>query len=134
MASTATTDEAVVRVDALVCGLLDVADDITAAIVWLAEHWSADLPAPQWSTLMVDQATPIRRPVLRLRVYCSPDELDTVAALADARPVTDAEPDRLGALVAPLLGRPPRRRTCRRAFGTGRVELFAYAYERERVR
>jgi hypothetical protein len=122
MAPTTTSPpaEMVARIDALVCGLFDVSDDIAAAVVWLAENWSADLPAPEWTGRLVDQFD-AGRPVLRLRVYCSPDQLDRVATLTGVPPVVERSGGR-------------RRRVCAQSFGTGRVELWAYAYEREPVR
>jgi hypothetical protein len=123
MATTLTTPaaEMVARVDALVSGLFDVSDDIAEAVVWLAENWSAVLPAPEWAGRLVDQFDP-GRAVLRLRAYCSPDQLERIAALAETTTVLDrTRPGR-------------RRRVCTRSFGTGRVELWAYAYEREPVR
>ena len=32
------------ELDRLICGLLDLQDDLAQAVMWLAEHWSADLP------------------------------------------------------------------------------------------
>ena len=32
--------------DRLMSELLDLQDDLARAVMWLAEHWSADLPAP----------------------------------------------------------------------------------------
>src|SRR5688572_18356382 len=33
--------------DRLISGLLDLQDDLARAVMWLAEHWSADLPVPR---------------------------------------------------------------------------------------
>jgi hypothetical protein len=113
MAMTTDTDAAVAAIDELVSGLFDIGDDINAAVVWLAEHWSGDLPAPRWAGRLTDQHRP-GRSVLRLQVRCSPPELARIASLAGASPVVE----RTG----------PGNRwhvVCSLAFGTGRVELRA---------
>ena len=102
-------------VDALLSGLLDIQDDIAQAVIWLAENWSADLPAPGWMGRSSDlDKTP--GPVIRLPLCCSPEELSRVAELAGTTPVDDETPDRRG----------DRSRRVRRSFGAGRVELEAF--------
>jgi len=100
-------------VDALLSGLLDIQDDIAQAVVWLAENWSADLPAPYWygrgHQHQSDEA-------LRLAVYCTLVELARVAALMDVTTVDDQIPDSSG----------HRHRRARRSFGSARVVLEAY--------
>lgn len=114
MAITTDPDAAVAAMDELVSCLFDIGDDINDAVVWLAEHWSADLPAPAWCS-----ADEYRRgrPVLVLRVFCSPPDLVRIAELADVTPTVDRP--RSGAA----------RYGCARPFGTGRVELRANAFE-----
>jgi hypothetical protein len=80
--------------DAALSGLLDLQDDLAAVVMWLAEHWSADLPTPY--------ATPCCRysddgdaiPGVRLLVYCcARDELVRVADLLGVPMAADAEPN-----------------------------------------
>lgn len=115
MALTSSTqaDAAVAAMDALVSGLFDIQDDIDAAVVWLAENWSADLPAPAWYG-RGDQGS--EGEGLRLLVYCDDAELARVAELVGVAPVDDPGADSDGYRY---------RRVCH-PFGTGRVELHAF--------
>jgi hypothetical protein len=101
--------------DALLSGLLDIQDDIAQAVMWLAENWSADLPAPGWMGRSSDRDE-TQGPVLRLPMCCSLDELSRVAELTGTTPVDDETPNCRG----------DRYRRVRRSFGAGRVELEAF--------
>jgi hypothetical protein len=101
-------------VDELLSGLLDIQDDIAQAVIWMAENWSADLPAPRWygrgSQGDDDEA-------VRLLVCCDLAELARVAELVEAAPTADETPDTRG----------NRYRRLRHRFGSGHVELHAFA-------
>jgi hypothetical protein len=101
-------------VDELLSGLLDIQDDIAQAVIWMAENWSADLPAPHWygrgHQRDDDEA-------VRLLVCCDLAELARVAELVEDIPTDDDTPDGYGARY---------RRVCYR-FGAGHVELHAFA-------
>jgi hypothetical protein len=80
--------------DAVMSDLLDIQDDLARVVVWLAEHWSADLPAP---TVYGCGGGP-KAAWVELSVYClSPDGLDRVADLLGASPVDDPAPNTKGA-------------------------------------
>ena len=49
--------------------LLDLQDDLARAVMWLAEHWSADLPAPHGRGVGHDTAR------VDLAAYCATAEL-----------------------------------------------------------
>lgn len=70
--------------DGLISELLDLQDDLARAVMWLAEHWSADLPVPRCRGVNPgDQAG------LELAAYCvSLDVLERAARLFDV-PLTD---------------------------------------------
>jgi hypothetical protein len=74
--------------------LLDLQDDLAAAVVWLAEHWSADLPAPHVysATHYGEGIGPDGLAGVRLLVACADDELARAAACLGA-PIT-ADPAR----------------------------------------
>lgn len=93
--------------DAAISGLLDLQDDLTAVVMWLAEHWSADLPAPRWS-VGADPAG------VDLAVACANVQLARIARVFDAPVVEDTTPDAAGHLC----------RCAERRFG--RVRLVAY--------
>jgi len=97
--------------DAVMSELLDIQDDLARVVVWLAEHWSADLPAP---TIYGCGGGPSAARV-ELSVYClSPDDLACVAELLGASPVDDPAPDVKGA----------RYRRVMRRFGRVTVTAF----------
>jgi hypothetical protein len=97
------------EMDRAISGLLDLQDDLAAAVMWLAENWSADLPAP------TDLGTDGPAEVLLLACCASADELARAADLLGVELVDDPGPDSSGA----------RYRRGRRTFG-GRVTLQAY--------
>jgi hypothetical protein len=70
--------------------LLDIQDDLARVVVWLAEHWSADLPAP---TVYGYGGGPSAARVELSVYYLSPDDLARVAELLGASPVDDPAPD-----------------------------------------
>lgn len=73
-------------IDQLMTELLDIEDDIATAVIWIAEHWSTDLPVITWGT--GDQ---FKGYALRLKVNAaSHDVLNQLARLLDA-PVTATE-------------------------------------------
>ena len=111
-ATDAQVEDVVAGMDRLVMGLIDITEDIHTAVVWLAEHWSADLPAPAWFGRN-EQTRP--GDALRLLVYCDDDQLARVAELTGTVPVDDPAVDGLG----------NRYRRVRYPFGTGRVLLEA---------
>lgn len=71
------------HVDELVSDLLDIQDDIARAVIWIAEHWSADLPRITWAPGLGRSGD-----ALRLRVRCTNlADLARVAALLDTEVV-----------------------------------------------
>jgi hypothetical protein len=94
--------------------LLDLQDDVSDLVVWLAENWSAALPVPElWGT-----SARHRRP-LDVTVRCaSHAELDQVAAVLEAPVQSDRFYDSDGCTY----------RCARRRFG--RVVFEAWRYER----
>jgi hypothetical protein len=95
--------------DAAISGLLDLQDDLSRVVMWLAEHWSADLPAPvSWGT----GTDPAR---VDLAAYCHcPDLLTRAAAALDAPVVDDVAPDPRGC----------RYQRASRSFGRVRLEVY----------
>jgi hypothetical protein len=93
-------------VDALLGELLDVQHDLADTVVWLAEHWPTDLPAPR-----LEPGTARLHTTAELWVQCA-----TVKTLRRAADVLAAEiaPDR------GLSGYMSARR------GLGRVEIVAW--------
>jgi hypothetical protein len=107
--------------DAVMSELLDMQDDLAQVVVWLAEHWSADLPVP---TVYGSGGGPAPAR-MELSVYClSPDDLAHAADLLGASPVDDAAPDVKGALY---------RRVTRR-FGRSTLTAFTAVRTAERGR
>jgi hypothetical protein len=101
--------------DRVMSELLDLQDDLAAMVVWLAENWSADLPAPV--VYGRDGGSGDPRPPVRveLSAYCvEPADVARIAHLLGVLPVDDDQPNCYGS----------RYRTVRRAFG--RVSLRAY--------
>jgi len=65
--------------DVLITELLDIQDDLAEAVIWLADHWTAELPAPSLSPRQHGEAGPH---VVTLIVTCSSaDQVHQVAAL-----------------------------------------------------
>ena len=78
----------------MISDLLEMQDDIAAAVAWLAEHWPSGFPVLRWSANS-DQGN--ERPALRLRTFCSnADELARVADLLAVSPADDESRDSLG--------------------------------------
>jgi hypothetical protein len=99
-------------VDACLSGLLDLQDDIAQVVIWLAENWSADLPAPHWYT---GGAYYDDRNVVRVLVYCDDaDELARASAVLGAVAVDDATPNSEG----------DRYRRAERSFGRATVSAY----------
>jgi hypothetical protein len=78
--------------DRLVSELLDLQDDLARAVMWLAEHWSADLPVPYWrGDNRGDQAG------VEVAVYCRDAEaLERVARLLRVPLIDDETADSRG--------------------------------------
>jgi len=95
--------------DGAISGLLDLQDDLAQAVMWLAEHWSADLPAPvSWGT----GTDPAR---VDLAAYClDPDLLARAAIVLGAPVVDDAAPDTRGC----------RYQRASRRFGRVQLEVY----------
>ena len=96
--------------DRLMGELLDLQDDLARAVMWLAEHWSADLPAPHGRGVGPDSAR------VDLSAYCATAELlDRAAGVLGVPLVDDPAPDARG----------NRYRRATRPFG--RVRLTVYS-------
>jgi hypothetical protein len=101
--------------DAALSDLLDLQDDLADTVMWLAENWSADLPAPHATSCYHYRANGSAVPGVRLLVYCdSRDTLIRLAGLLDVRLTVDSGPNTAGG----------RYEHATRSFG--RVELHAY--------
>jgi hypothetical protein len=103
--------------DQAITELLDLQDDLAATVVWLAENWSADLPAPyvHTTTHYSDNGPPGQAGV-RLLVPCGDDdELTRAAARLEAQLIDDQANDK---------GRERYRRATRII---GRAHVQAYA-------
>jgi hypothetical protein len=99
--------------DRFMSGLLDLQDDLVAAALWLAEHWTADLPVPGWLANGSDYDD--KRAAFRVSAYCSERaDLARAAELLGVGVVEDPARD----------GRGNRYRRATRRFG--RVEVEAY--------
>ena len=100
--------------DGVMGELLDLQDDLADMVVWLAENWSADLPAPVvYGRDGGDDTREAAR--VELSTYCvEPADLGRIAHLLGVPTVEDARPDCYGS----------RYRRARRDFG--RVSLRAY--------
>jgi hypothetical protein len=99
--------------DVLMSALLDLQDDLAATVMWLAENWSAQLPALGWYANGDDRHT--SRPALCVVGACDPDELQPAADVLGSTP-TDDPPSERGA---------PRFRRAARDIGRVRIEVFA---------
>ena len=99
--------------DALMSALLDLQDDLAATVVWLAENWSAHLPALGWYANGDDRHT--SRPALNVTGACDPDELQAAADVLGST-LADDSPDERGAV---------RFRRAARDIGRVRIEVFA---------
>ena len=106
-------------IDRAMTELLDLQDDLAAAVVWLAENWSADLPAPYVvSTTHYDDGDDAGgKAGVRLLVPCDNDKDGLGGAAA-----------RLGAAVVDDPANDEGRDRYRRAtLVIGRVHIQAYA-------
>lgn len=95
-------------------GLLDLQDDLGAASLWLAEHWSVDLPVPRWFGNGGDDGD---RPAFRVHVYCEAGELARVAELLGVAVTEEPTADESG----------NRYRRAQRAFGRVLIEGYTSA-------
>jgi hypothetical protein len=98
--------------DLLMSALLDLQDDLAATVVWLAENWSAHLPALGWYANGDDRH--ISRPALNVIGACDPDELQAAADVLGST-LTDDPPNEHGAV---------RHRRAARDIGRVRIEVF----------
>jgi hypothetical protein len=95
--------------DRAISGMLDLQDDLARAVMWLAEHWSADLPVPASRGVGLDAAR------VELAAYCDTAEvLARAAAVLGAPLVDDTTPDSYGA----------RYQRAVRTFGRVRLEVY----------
>jgi hypothetical protein len=104
------------RLDRVMSELLDLQHDLAAMVVWLAENWSADLPAPVVYGCDGGGSGDPRPPArVELSAYCvEPADLARIAHLLGVPPTDDDHPNRYGS----------RYRWVRRDFG--RVSLRAF--------
>ena len=83
--------------DATLCGLLDLQDDLADAVIWLAENWTSDLPVPQAHPRCRYRDNGECVSCLRLLVYCpTPSELVAMADVLAGPVVADAEANQYG--------------------------------------
>jgi hypothetical protein len=95
--------------DAAISGLLDLQDDLAETVMWLAEHWSADLPVP------VSWGVGTNPAGVDLAAYClDPVRLARAAAALGVPVVDDPAPD--------VRGR--RYQRASRRFGRVRLEVY----------
>jgi hypothetical protein len=105
------------RLDQAMAAMLDLQDDLAEVVVWLAENWSADLPAPfvYGTSHYDDDPSNEPRAGVNLLVPCYGDDVLARAAARLGVPVTtDLAPNSQG----------HRYRRAFRAFG--RVHIDAY--------
>jgi hypothetical protein len=96
------------ELDRVIDGLLDLQVDLAEAVVWLAEHWSADLPAPD----SYGTGDPVQ---VVLFAYCfTADELTRAAAVLRMPLVDDPAPNTQGI----------RYRRATRHFGRVSLEVY----------
>jgi hypothetical protein len=103
------------QLDAVMTELLDLQGDLAAVVVWLAENWSAHLPAP--SVYSFTNYDGYRRGVagVTLLVYCdTPDALTAVAGRLGVAVVPDAAPTCYGT----------RYQRAIRRFGRARIDAY----------
>jgi hypothetical protein len=68
-------------IEAVLGGLLDLQDDLADAVMWLAEHWTAELPLPRAVPHIDQRANGDAVPGLTLLMPCA--SRDTVSSVAD---------------------------------------------------
>jgi hypothetical protein len=108
-------DESVRAVDAMdvvMSGLLDLQDDLAAAVVWLAENWATGLPQLCWSAFSDDRDRD--RPAVQVLGYATPAEMTAAVVVLDTT-MTDDPPDDEGN---------PRYRHAIRDFGRVRLDVL----------
>jgi hypothetical protein len=97
------------HLDRLMAELLDLQDDLATVVVWLAEHWSADLPVPRCRSFGSEHAG------VDLSAYCvAADDLERAAELLEVPLVDAPAPDGYG----------NRYRSATRSFGRVRFRVF----------
>ena len=80
--------------DATLSGLLDLQDDLADAVIWLAENWSSELPAPLEYARVIDWDDGAAVGGVGLLVYCSTTEqLVELAEVFGSPVVADLGPD-----------------------------------------
>jgi hypothetical protein len=73
------------RLAMTLCELMDLQDDIADALMWLAENWASDLPAPRVRVRQDGRGRPM--PGVALAVECeSEDDADWIAMLLHDAP------------------------------------------------
>lgn len=79
--------------DRLLNQLLDLQDDIAQLVIWLADHWTADLPVP----FLFGRRPGRERPVVEVLVHCPRDTgaVEQVAQLLN-RPINHPDHPALG--------------------------------------
>jgi hypothetical protein len=98
-------------VDRLMGQLLDLQDDLARVVMWLAEHWAADLPVPY----SCGRGTIEDGARAHVSAYCvSPVDLERAAALLEVPLVDDPVPDAGGY----------QYRRATRHFGRATVEVY----------
>jgi hypothetical protein len=105
--------------DRAMSAMLDLQDDLSAVVMWLAETWSADLPSPVVCSYSRDDSSyPL--PGVRLLMHCT--SVDVLARAAERlgvpvrRPTNSAQGVRIYGAV--------------RDFGRVRIEAYTEAPER----
>jgi hypothetical protein len=97
------------ELDRSISGMLDLQDDLAQAVMWLAEHWSADLPAPSAGSTGAEGLGVV------LSAYClTPALLTRAAGALDSPVVNDSGPDSTG----------NHYQRATREFGRVRIEVF----------
>jgi hypothetical protein len=98
--------------------MLDLQDDLSAVVMWLAENWSADLPSPAVCSCSCDDSSHPRAGV-RLLVYCP--SVDVLARAAERLevPVTRTTNSAQGVRIYGAV----------RDFGRVRIDAYAAAPE-----
>jgi len=105
------------RMDRAMSAMLDLQDDLANIVLWLAENWSTDLPAPKVYSYSRDHEGYPRAGV-RLLVYCPSAEMLRQAAERMGVPVT------LNPVAMPV-----RYQEAVRDFGRVRIDAYTDAPE-----